>query len=273
MPNWERNNIRAIERLNQRGGRMLSLVDLLKAGTMDAELASEMVFIVSHGGSFVTAAGPGGTGKTTLMGALLAFLAPGTEIVTIADHKVLALLDSPNPKHRQCLLAHELGSGPYMGYLWGEAVAGYFACLGPNRSLSTNLHAVRYKEVKGILTGSELAVAPADFARLDLLAFMTREEGKRKVTEAWCCDGKGNHVLAWKWLFDSGGSHPGVSGTAAASANDGRSPLEAFAARQGISAEQMNGEIDRISRFLKAALKDECFLMSDLRSRALKEIF
>jgi hypothetical protein len=273
MPKWERNNIRAIEGLNQRGGRMLSLVDLIKAGTLDVELAARLAFIVSSGGSFVTAAGPGGTGKTTLMGALLAFVPPGTEIVTVADRRALARLDGRIPKHRQCLLAHELGSGHYLGYLWGEAVPQYFARIGPNRSLCTNLHAVRYKEAKSILTGAELAVPPADFAKLDLLVFMAREGGKRRVTEAWCCDGKGNHLLAWKWLFDRDGGAPGTGADSSVLASGAGAPWRAFAEKCGLAEGRMHEEVARIRRFLSAALKDDCYLLSELRLRALKEIY
>ncbi|HUV06944.1 MAG TPA: ATPase, T2SS/T4P/T4SS family, partial [Spirochaetia bacterium] len=126
MNRLENNNRMSIEMLNQRGGRMLSLVDLLEAGTLNLELAAEMAYVVSQGGSMITAAGPGGVGKTTLMGALLAFLPPDTEIVTVEGENTLYNLDRRQPGHCQCLVVHEIGPGSYHGYLWGKSVARYF---------------------------------------------------------------------------------------------------------------------------------------------------
>ena len=40
-----------IERCNQRGGRMLSVVDLIDAGTMDLEMAAYLLDAVSSGSS------------------------------------------------------------------------------------------------------------------------------------------------------------------------------------------------------------------------------
>lgn len=63
MNDLERRNQVAIGALNQRGGRMLSLVDLLEAGTVGLDMAAEMACLAAGGGSFLTAAGPGGVGK------------------------------------------------------------------------------------------------------------------------------------------------------------------------------------------------------------------
>lgn len=40
MSDFERHNLAAIDFLNQRGGRMLSLVDLLAAGTLSLDMAA-----------------------------------------------------------------------------------------------------------------------------------------------------------------------------------------------------------------------------------------
>lgn len=53
---------------------MLSVVDLLDAGTLDLRLAAYLMRVIGRGASILACAGPGGTGKTTLMAALLFFL-------------------------------------------------------------------------------------------------------------------------------------------------------------------------------------------------------
>jgi hypothetical protein len=60
-----------IERCNQRGDRMLTLPDLVQAGTMDLPMAGYLMAAVSSGASFMVGCVPGGGGKTTVMGALL----------------------------------------------------------------------------------------------------------------------------------------------------------------------------------------------------------
>jgi Flp pilus assembly CpaF family ATPase len=54
-----------IDRCNQRGGRMLSIVDLIDAGTMSPELAAYSLAAIGGGASFMVGALPGGAGKTT----------------------------------------------------------------------------------------------------------------------------------------------------------------------------------------------------------------
>lgn len=56
-----------IERCNQRGGRMLSIVDLIEAGTMTRELAAYSLAAIGAGASFMVGALPGGAGKTTVI--------------------------------------------------------------------------------------------------------------------------------------------------------------------------------------------------------------
>ena len=62
-----RSNLREIDSLNQRGGRMLSVVDLIEDGTLDAPVAGYLLASVASGASFLCAAGPGGVGKIALI--------------------------------------------------------------------------------------------------------------------------------------------------------------------------------------------------------------
>ncbi|NLX42680.1 MAG: hypothetical protein GXY79_04280, partial [Chloroflexi bacterium] len=75
--------IAIVNRANQRGGRMLSIVDLLLAETLTLPQAAWLAAQVLGGRSFLVGARPGGAGKTTVMGALLGLL-PRNEPVLLA---------------------------------------------------------------------------------------------------------------------------------------------------------------------------------------------
>ncbi len=248
MSDLERHNQRVIDGLNQRGGRMLSMVDLLAAGTVALEMAAEMVEVVAGGGSFLTAAGPGGVGKTTLMGAMLAFLPTGTRIVTIEGPRTLARLAGRPPADRECLVVHEIGAGAWQGYLWGSAVGRYFELgTAARRCLASNLHAETYEQAAAQLTGAPLGVAPEALGRIDLLAFMAAPGGKRRVTAVWRRGG-GGHEMVWRW----------------SPADDGF---------ERVRPASPAGGARRCRDFLARAWHEGCTPMEDLRRRALTELF
>lgn len=195
----EQHNLEQLEGLNQRGGRMLSLVDLVEANTVSLELAADLAARVAAGTSLLTAAVPGGSGKTTVMAALLSFLPPGVRLVTVSSPEVLHRgYDAP-----VCFLPHEIGSGPWFGYLWGRDVARLFALTRRGHAFASCLHADTLPELKRILCGRELAVAPEDFARVGLLAFLRigrRGLGVvRRVSHVYVASPAGDPTLRWEW--------------------------------------------------------------------------
>ncbi|MCK5526789.1 MAG: hypothetical protein KAJ05_06545, partial [Candidatus Latescibacteria bacterium] len=80
-----RAHIRVLDDCNQRGGRMLSLVDLITAGTVDLPLAAYLSAAMRSGASLLVGARPGGAGKTTVMCALLNFLPDDTILRPVAS--------------------------------------------------------------------------------------------------------------------------------------------------------------------------------------------
>ncbi|MFW5992475.1 MAG: hypothetical protein ACOCQN_04715, partial [Halanaerobiaceae bacterium] len=117
----EKSNLKEIKRLNQRGGRSLSIIDLLKDGTVDSGIAGFLLYSMANSLSFITAANPSGTGKTTLMGTILNLLKPGVKIRTLERNFSINKGESD-----KCYLVHEIGKGPYYSYLWGEDIARFF---------------------------------------------------------------------------------------------------------------------------------------------------
>jgi len=192
-------SLREIERLNQRGGRSLSIVDLIRAGTMDVGMAACGMRAIAEGGSILTGAVPGGAGKTTLMAALLHFLPAHVPIVTV-DHPSVIDDAEPGPA---CYLAHEIGSGHWYGYIWGRDVARYFALIAGGRRIASCLHADTLGQMRDILLSPPLHVAADAFARVELILFMAVRRGLRSVTRRvstlYEADGEGGHRLLYAW--------------------------------------------------------------------------
>ncbi|MGM0492734.1 MAG: hypothetical protein ACQER1_07305 [Armatimonadota bacterium] len=170
------NNLREINSLNQRGGRMLSVVDLIEDGTLDAPTSGLMLSFMAAGASFLTAAGPGGVGKTTLMAVLLSFLPPDERIRTVTDPEAVG-----DPEGPTCWLCHEIGSGHWFGYLWGEEAAQFLA-LNTTGRIAGSLHADTDEEIAAQLLGPRVGAAEEDLAAVDLLLTMVRVGGLRRTS-------------------------------------------------------------------------------------------
>ncbi|MGQ9562445.1 MAG: hypothetical protein ACUVQH_02425 [Thermogutta sp.] len=172
LPRSEQHNIRQLEDLNQRGGRMLTVVDLIEAGTLSVEMAAAVMDSLAKGASLLTGARPGGAGKTTVLAAFLNLLPPDVNIVTVDDPAIIYRELKQPPDEPVCYLVHEIGAGHWYGYLWGRPVADYFRlAFGPHR-IASCLHADTFEELRGILTGPPLGVNPLDLDRVGIVGFI-----------------------------------------------------------------------------------------------------
>lgn len=168
----EGSNRTQIERLNQRGGRMLSVVDLIEAGTLGLEMAACAWRSLHHGSSLLTGARPGGAGKTTVMAALLDFLPPGVAIATIEDAVSIAQAAGRPATEPRLYLAHEIGAGHWYGYIWGDEVPQFFDLVGGKKRVASCLHADTLEETVAILTAPPLGVAQQALDNVGLALFM-----------------------------------------------------------------------------------------------------
>jgi len=135
--------ITVVNRSNQRGGRMLSVVDLIEAGTLTLGQAAWLVDRVRSGDSFLVGARPGGAGKTTIMSALLCHLPAGSRV----------LLTNPGTGWEKahagdCVVAYEIGSGPYDAYIWGRDVRLLTELGRCGVRIVSNLHADTLEQAK-----------------------------------------------------------------------------------------------------------------------------
>jgi hypothetical protein len=240
----ERHNYRQIELLNQRGGRTLSVVDLILAGTLDVPMAAYALRAVDEGASLLTAARPGGAGKTTLMASILHLLPPDVPIVTVEHPQYAADALSQDSDGPKCYLVHEIGDGHWYGYLWGPAVGQYVSLVGGPRRIASCLHADTLDELTGILCSPPLGVSRKALGRVGLILFMhvdrSRAGYRRRVAAFYEADGQGGHRLVFAWDEPS----DTFLATAALGDPEGLAPYEAFI-RQLLDRDECNATLVR----------------------------
>ncbi|NLN91000.1 MAG: hypothetical protein GX134_12685 [candidate division WS1 bacterium] len=207
----ERDFRRGVEDLNQRGGRTLSLVDLVLANTLSLELAAYLAGRVSKGASFLTAAVPGGAGKTTVMAALMGAIPQGEPLITVSHEGTLR---TPLTG-RATWLVHEIQDGPYYGYLWGGGVASYFEKLLHGGRIVSCLHADDMQQLRAILISPPNSVLPELLLGVELVLFLRMFRGvngtARRVASVHApLDDAHREVCHWdpqsdthRWLMDS----------------------------------------------------------------------
>ena len=201
MDRVEKTNLQQIEMLNQRGGLTLSIVDLMRAGTISPEMAAYAFCAIRGGASFLTAARPGGAGKTTLMAALLSFLPPGERLRTVGVHASRVPRGNSDHGH-ECLLCHEIGRGLYFGYLWGREAQAFFHAISRAVRIASNIHADTMAEVREELSGPDIAVDELDFCQIGFLAFMTMRgsgPGRMRRVASLHASSDSGHRLLWEW--------------------------------------------------------------------------
>jgi hypothetical protein len=203
--NLEVHNLREIEGLSQRG-TTLSIVHLINANTLNVDMAAYSLYAIANGASFLTAARPGNAGKTTLLACLMTFLPPGIEIITTSSPSVVAeaegFMENREPREL-CFLCHEIGSGHWYGYLWGEYVGQFFHLMNSGCRIASCIHADTLPELYDILVSGELGVSEGDFSQLGLILFMHIErrlmEYRRRVIRFYESSGAGGHNLLFAW--------------------------------------------------------------------------
>lgn len=146
-----------VERSNQRGGRMLSVIDLIRAETLTRRETCWLLARIEQGSSWLVGARPGGAGKTTVMSALLAMLPEGEKVrLTVPGSG----WEKSAPG--DCIVAYELNHGGYEGYIWGNDVKQLARLAASGCRVVANLHADTLAEaIMQIVSQND--AAPKDF--------------------------------------------------------------------------------------------------------------
>ena len=185
---------------------MLSLVDLIGAGTVDLPLAAYLAAVMRSGASLLVGARPGGAGKTAVMCALLNFLPNHTTIRPVDSRAVLA--DGQRDAHPgdTCYLAHEIGKGHYYAYVWGSEVRAFFRLAAQGHIIASNLHADTLEETRDQLCReNDVARAHLDGVALKVYLHVERTGGWavwRRVSRVYESDGTQDRLL---WTSDTNG--------------------------------------------------------------------
>ena len=175
-----------LNRCNQRGGRMLSVFDLLAAKTLDLDLAAYLMARISTGSSFMVGSVPGGAGKTTVMCALLNFVPVDVPLIAATPEAVYEAAGT-----RACYVCHEIGSGYYFAYLWADELRAYCGLFEHGHMLATNLHADNLEQAKNQICNTN-GVPSEYFNKFELLIFLRIEDGylktSRRIEEVYSGD-------------------------------------------------------------------------------------
>jgi hypothetical protein len=189
-----------LNRCNQRGGRMLSVFDLLASKTLDLDLAAYLMARISRGTSFMVGSVPGGAGKTTVMCALLNLVPADVPLIAATPEAVYKAANT-NVSPRACYVCHEIGSGYYFAYLWADALRAYCGLSDQGHMLATNLHADNPEQAKNQICNTN-GVPGEHFNKFELLIFLRIEDGYLKVhrwiEEVHSSDGSSEHELIFR---------------------------------------------------------------------------
>lgn len=147
----------------------IRLADLVRNGTMSAEVAEELRATARARRSFLVMAVPRLAGKTTVMRAMLAESGVRSVALGYDDDDVAALVERGRGGY---LVVPEVSRGAWApGYVWGEPVRLAFCGIAGGTSLATALHAPDPDEAFAIL-GAGCGVPAEDVARLSLVVYL-----------------------------------------------------------------------------------------------------
>lgn len=118
----------------------LTLVDLVKNGTLSAEMAALLWMAVTEGVSFLTMAAPRNAGKSTLARAILELRPPGMSLHPV-EGDLEQLVGLSRDRLGGYLVVEEINPVPRGAYIWGETVRRVFDTMAAGYSLQASLHA------------------------------------------------------------------------------------------------------------------------------------
>jgi hypothetical protein len=237
-----------VNRCNQRGGRMLSVFDLIERGTLDIGLAAFLMARISQGASFLVGARPGGAGKTTAMGALLGLIPAGRRIIP-ATRESLASIPRAADGNDLCVVCHEISPGNYYSYLWGQDLRDYCSLVERGCMLATNLHADTLGEARKQVCGDN-GVPVERFNAFAVQIYLRVDAGfgkpQRRIESVYVSDGKDGHQVAF-------------------SASEGVSVL-----KNALAREDDMSRFDQCRDFLKAAYDRNVRTIEEVRESVLE---
>ena len=150
----------------------LTLVDLVRNGTMNAEVAATLGSIAAEQHSFMVVAVPRFAGKSTVSDAMLHCAPPSVPVHRLSGDE--AEMDGLMRDARGgYLVVAEFSSGGSQRYIWGPPVRKVFEMMRAGYSLSTTLHAPSADEAYAAISQAN-AVPDEDASRLTYMVYIER---------------------------------------------------------------------------------------------------
>lgn len=183
-----------------------SIVELVRAGTLDAELAATLWLLIEGRVPVIVAAAEPGTGASTLLGALLDFVAPGTRTVELAGvEETFAWLPqagelgwdgdpaaAPRPapdggpvRPDTTVLVVPKLSDELPGYTWGAAARLAVRAASIGYGLAATIAAGSLEDVFAALGRAPVSLSDDELSRLGVVLVLRRtERGERRLVAA-----------------------------------------------------------------------------------------
>jgi hypothetical protein len=199
------------------GERPLTIVELIRAGTIDADLAALVWLLLEANVPLIAAAGPPLTGKSTLLHALLAFLPSNADVRELAGYfedfdwmpeaaELGWRSEGPGPgdlirprgtamagttthtkrsgdtvrqRGTTVLLAEEL-SDHLPVYTWGEQARVAIRAIGRGYGFAATIHAESLEEVFGDLGSWTVGLTQDELSLLGVVLVMRRVSAERR---------------------------------------------------------------------------------------------
>ena len=163
------------------GADRLSLLELVRNGSLDIAIASILWLLVEKKASLVVAAGPRLAGKTTMLTAIMDFAPPRYAKVYMRgvdeDFSFLGQSQSSGTY----LMVPEL-SDHTPAYLWGGAARRLFEILGEVYSVAATIHADSPEQVAAMLASHPVGLTGDLLAKLDSVVNLGMIEDDRGLT-------------------------------------------------------------------------------------------
>ena len=150
----------------------VTIVDLIRNGTMSSQMAAVLWAAVDARLSMVVVAIPRLAGKTTTGNAILSLLPPDVPVHRLSGDpaEMGTLKEAATGGY---LVVAEFSQGPVPGYIWGAPVQHVFDTMTAGYSLVTSMHAPSLEETfEQICTGN--GVTDEEASRIDLMLYIVR---------------------------------------------------------------------------------------------------
>lgn len=150
----------------------LTLVDLVRNGTMDEHVAATLWTIAEERRSFLVAAVPRNAGKTTVSSAMLEHVPEGTPVHALSgvEDEMRELVAKPDGGY---LVVGELSRAPVSHYIWGQPVRTYFDTVRAGFSLATAMHAPTPEDAFALIA-EDNGVPDGDASLIDFFVYIER---------------------------------------------------------------------------------------------------